>query len=101
MELFNEGCENIGVLRYPGVSWGILGCPGIIRLAGARLFRVSRLTATDRNEPKRTGPKRTYENTETDFYGYRNGLQWVLKSENGPEQTSAHTEKKFSGNQKR
>ena len=28
----------------------------------------------DRNEPKRT-----YENTETDFYGYRNGLQWVSK----------------------
>ena len=37
--------------------------------------------------PKRTGndwnrPKRTYENTETDFYGYRNG----------PEQTSVGTE---------
>ena len=28
------------------------------------------------------GPKRTYENTETDFYGYRNG----------PEQTSVGTE---------
>ena len=36
-------------------------------------------------------PKRTYENTETDFYGYRNG----------PEQTSAHTETNFNGNQKR
>ena len=24
-------------------------------------------------------PERTYENTETDFYGYRNGLQWVPK----------------------
>ena len=38
---------------------------------------VSRLTETDRN-----GPKRTYENTETDFYGTetdRNGLQWVPK----------------------
>ena len=36
-------------------------------------------------------PKRTYENTETDFYEYRNG----------PEQTSAHTEMNFNGNQKR
>ena len=24
-------------------------------------------------------PKRTYENTETDFYGCRNGLLWVPK----------------------
>ena len=24
-------------------------------------------------------PKRTYEIIETDFYGFRNGLQWVLK----------------------
>ena len=23
--------------------------------------------------------ERTYENTETDFHGYRNGLQWVPK----------------------
>ena len=38
---------------------------------------MSRLTETDRNEPKRT-----YENTETDFYGYRNG----------PERTSVGTE---------
>ena len=27
----------------------------------------------------RNGPKRTYENTETDFYGDRNGLQWAPK----------------------
>ena len=39
--------------------------------------RVSRPTETDRN-----GPKRTYENTETDIYGYRNG----------PERTSVGTE---------
>ena len=38
---------------------------------------VSRLTETDRNRPKRT-----YENTETDFYGYRNG----------PERSSVGTE---------
>ena len=41
------------------------------------ILRVSRLTETDRN-----GPTRTYENTETDFYGYRNG----------PERTSVGTE---------
>ena len=41
---------------------------------------VSRLTETDRNGPN--GPERTYENTETDFYGYRNG----------PERTSVGTE---------
>ena len=35
-----------------------------------------------RTETNRNGPKRTYENTETDFYGYRNG----------PEQTSVSTE---------
>ena len=35
--------------------------------------------------------KQTYENTETDFSGYRNG----------PEQTSTHTETNFNGNQKR
>ena len=29
----------------------------------------------DQNGPKRTGPKRTYENTEADFYGYRNGQE--------------------------
>ena len=29
--------------------------------------------------PKRTGPKRTYENTKTDFYEYRNRLLWVPK----------------------
>ena len=29
-------------------------------------------TETDRNEPKRT-----YENTETDFYGYRNGPERI------------------------
>ena len=38
---------------------------------------VSRLTETDRN-----GPKQSYENTETDFYGYQNG----------PERTSVGTE---------
>ena len=38
---------------------------------------VSRLTETDRNRPKQT-----YENTETDFYGYRNG----------PERSSVGTE---------
>ena len=32
-------------------------------------------------ETDRDGPKRTYENTETDFYGYRNG----------PERTSVGT----------
>ena len=37
---------------------------------------VSRLTETDR-----LGRERTYENTETDFYGYRNG----------PERTSVCT----------
>ena len=71
---------------------------------------VSRLTETDRNEPKRTGtnrtdrngPRRTYENTETDFYGYRNGPERTsVGTENGPEQTSAHTETNFNGNQKR
>ena len=31
---------------------------------------VSRLTETDRNRPEQT--ERTYENTETDFYGSRN-----------------------------
>ena len=38
------------------------------------IISVSRLTGTDRN-----GPKWTYENIETDFYGYQNGLQWVPK----------------------
>ena len=38
-------------------------------------------TGTDRNEPERT-----YENTETDFYGYRNG----------PERTSVGTEKDWN-----
>ena len=37
-------------------------------------------TGTD--ETGRNGPKRTYENNETDFYGYRNG----------PERTSVGTE---------
>ena len=41
------------------------------------IVSVSRPTKTDR-----TGPKRTYENTETDFYGYRNR----------PERTSVGTE---------
>ena len=41
------------------------------------LLRVSRLTETDWNVPKRT-----YENTETYFCGYRNG----------PERTSVGTE---------
>ena len=40
-------------------------------------LRVSRLTKTDRNEPERT-----YQNTKTDFCGYRNG----------PERTSVGTE---------
>ena len=35
----------------------------------------------ERTETDRNGPKRTYENTETDFYGYRNG----------PERTSVGT----------
>ena len=34
---------------------------------------VSRFTETDRN-----GPKVTYENTETDFEEYRNGLKYRL-----------------------
>ena len=46
-------------------------------LSETAYLMVSRLTETDRN-----GPKRTYENTETDFYGYRNG----------PERTSVGTE---------
>ena len=37
-------------------------------------------------ETNRNGPKRTYENTETDFYGYRNG----------PERTSVGTEKDWN-----
>ena len=50
-------------------------------------FRVSRLTETDRNgaertETERNEPKRTHENTETDFYGHRNG----------PKRTSVGTE---------
>ena len=50
---------------------------------------MSRFTETDgchdlpkRTETDRNGPKRTYENTETDFYGYRNR----------PERTSVGTE---------
>ena len=38
--------------------------------------RVSRLTETERTYEI---PKRTSVGTETDFYGYRNGLQWVPK----------------------
>ena len=65
---------------------------------------VSQRTETDWNEQKRT-----YENTETDFCGYRNRLQWVPKwtgtdfsgYRNGLGQTSAHTKTNFSGNQKR
>ena len=37
-----------------------------------KLRTVSRLTETERTETEPNGPKRTYENTETDFYGYRN-----------------------------
>ena len=50
--------------------------PKKVKLIGGTLT-VLRFTETDRN-----GPKRTYENTETDFYVTetdRNGLQWVLK----------------------
>ena len=39
---------------------------------------MSRLTETDKNGPTdRNGPKRTYEYTETDFYGYRNVPEWT------------------------
>ena len=53
----------------------------------SQTITVSRLTEKDHNgrkrfEADRNGPKRTYENTETDFYGYRNG----------PERTSVGTE---------
>ena len=61
---------------------------------------------TYRNGPKRAGtdrnrPERTYENTETDFYGYRNGPERTSGYRNGQEQTSAQTETNFNGNQKR
>ena len=46
-------------------------------------------------------PKRTYENTETDFYGYRNGPERTSGYRNEPEQTSAQTETNFNGNQER
>ena len=66
-------------------------------------YRVSRLTETDRNEPKRTEtdrngptkiPKRTSMGTETD----RNGLQWVPKTDRNrlqviPKRTSMGTRK--------
>ena len=46
--------------------------------------------------------KRTYENTETDFYGYQNGPERTsVGTETDREQTSAHTETNFNGNQKR
>ena len=54
---------------------------------------VSRLTETDRNGPKGTGTAPNGpERPETDL---QNGYP------NGQEQTSAHTETNFNGNQKR
>ena len=47
----------------------------------------------------RNGPERTHENTETDFYGYRNGPERIPDFGGyryGPEQTSANTETNFS-----
>ena len=30
----------LGILRRPGVSWGVLGCPGVIRLTGQEVTRM-------------------------------------------------------------
>ena len=82
------------------------------RLSGeGKLLCLQLGITTYRNGPERT--KRTWtdrngpERTETDLD--RNGLLWVPKRtgmdfsgyRNGPEQTSAHTETNFNGNQKR
>ena len=85
-----------------GMSWSLfrsVSVPTEVRFGKSwhrypTAIGVSRLTETDRN-----GPKRTHENTETDFYGYRNGPELIPDFSgyrNGQEQTSAHTTTNFS-----
>ena len=88
----------------------ILSCFNTIITRLNDLLSVSQLTETSRNVPKRTrtvlnGPKRTYNTTETDFSGYRNGLYSVPKrnsqrTEMEQNVVSAHTETNTMGTRK-
>ena len=31
----------LGIVERPGVSWGVLGCPGVIRLTRLELVRAN------------------------------------------------------------
>ena len=82
------------------VGWGTIGTI-LIKLC---MYWLAPGITTYRNGPEqiktdRNGPKRTHENTETDFYGYRNGPERIADFSgyrNGPEQTSAHIETNFN-----
>ena len=74
----NLNTRIVGVLANPAY------CELQASLKGHHSFRVSRLTETDWNGPRRTGtdrnghtkiPKQTSMGTETDL----NGIQWVPK----------------------
>ena len=86
MGRFGYGPKWPGTNRRPQTITEFPGCHDLPKRTGT--------DEMDRYGPN--GTKRTFENTEMDLYGYRNGLKY----RNGPEQTSAHTEKNFNENQK-